>query len=152
MRLLTRLLLAGAGAATAWLLVGVVTVRAIDDPARIGLLPGLHVPLIAFAILLALSAAIRNPARAAAPTALACLASVPWWPMPVPSAALLLAGPLGWAWFVTCLACAVAWPTGRWWWWRARRVLSDTRLSPRLAAALVAVLLLVSAIHTVAPS
>src|SRR5690606_23855731 len=111
MRLLTRLVLAGACAVTAWLLTGVVTVRAIDEPIRLGLLPGLRIPLVAFACFLALSGAVRQPHRAAGAVALACLASLPWWPVPLPSAALLLAGPLGWAWFLGCLACAIVLPT-----------------------------------------
>lgn len=147
MRLLTRLVLSGACAVTAWLLTGVVTVRAIDDPIRIGLLPGLRVPLVAFAIFLAMSGAVRQPERAAAAVALACLATLPWWPVPWPPAALLLAGPLGWAWFVGCLACAIALPTGQWWWWRARRLLSHPVQAPWLAAVLAATVLAASAVH-----
>lgn len=147
MRLLTRLMLAGAAAVTAWLLTGVVTVRALDDPTRIGLLPGVHVPLIAFALLLSLTGAVRRPGAAIGPVALACLATVPWWSVPVPSAGLLLAGPLGWLWFVACLACVVVLPTGGWWWWRARRLVSDPVRAPTLAALLAGLLLIGSAIH-----
>ncbi len=147
MRLLTRLALAGAAAVTAWLLTGVVTVRALDDPTRIGLLPGVHVPLIAFAVLLALSGAVRHPGAAIGPVTLACLATLPWWPIPVPSAALLLAGPLGWVWFAGCLACAIVLPTGGWRWWRVRRLVSDPVRAPALAALLAGMLLLASAIH-----
>jgi hypothetical protein len=147
MRLLTRLVLAGACAVTAWLLTGVVTVRAVDDPIRLGLLPGLRVPLVAFATFLALSGAVRRPDKAAGAVALACLASLPWWPMPLPTAALLLAGPLGWAWFLGCLACAIVLPTGQWWWWRARRVVSDAVRAPWLAAIVAGVLLTASAVH-----
>src|SRR5690606_35167204 len=120
---------------------------ALDDPTRIGLLPGVHVPLIAFAILLALSGAVRQPGAAAGAVGLACLSTVPWWPAPVPSAALLLAGPLGWIWFTACLACVIVLPTGRWWWWRARRVVSDPVKAPALAAAVAGVLLAASAIQ-----
>jgi hypothetical protein len=147
MRLLTRLVLAGACAVTAWLLTGVVTVRAIDEPIRLGLLPGLRIPLVAFACFLALSGAVRQPHRAAGAVALACLASLPWWPVPLPSAALLLAGPLGWAWFLGCLACAIVLPTGRWWWWRMRRLVSDPVRAPWMAAVLAAALLAASAVH-----
>ncbi len=147
MRLLTRLVLSAAAALTAWLLSGVVTVRALDDPGRLGLLPGLHVPLIAFAVLLAASGALRTPAAAAGPVLLACVSTAPWWPVPLPPALLLLAGPLGWIWFVACLSCAIVWPTGHWWWWRARRFCADPRRAPLLAAGGAVLLLWASAWH-----
>lgn len=147
MRLLTRLVLSGAAASTAWLLAGLVTVRALDSPVRIGLLPGPHVLLIAFAILLASSGALRTPAAAVGPVLLGCLATAPWWPVPLPSAALLLAGPLGWGWFLACLGCAIVWPTGRWWWWRAGRLCGHPLRAPVLAAASTAILLAASAWH-----
>lgn len=141
MRLLTRLVLAGAAAVTAWLLTGVVTIRAIDDPIRIGLLPSDQVPLVAFGVLLALSGAVRRPERVAGLVALAALATLPWWPVDWPPALLLLTGPIGWAWYAACLACSIELPTGGWWWWRARRVVADPVRTPRLVAATTAVLL-----------
>lgn len=146
MRLLARLILAGAAAVTAWLLSGIVTIRAVDDPTRVGLLPGLHVLLVSLAVLLTLSAAVRRPERAAALVALACAASLPWWPVDWPPAVLLLAGPLGWAWFVGCLLAVVEVPRGGWWWWRARRVVADPVRAPRLVAGIVAALLAAAAI------
>lgn len=146
MRLLTRLILAGAAAVTAWLLSGVVTIRAVDDPTRIGLLPDVHVLLVSLALLLTLSAAVRRPERAIGLVALACASTLPWWPVPWPPAVLLLAGPLGWAWFIGCLLAVVPVPTGGWWWWRARRVVADPLRAPVLVAVLVATLLAVSAV------
>lgn len=148
MRLLTRLLLAGVCALTAWLLAGVVTVRALDDPSRLGLLPGRRELLIFFALFLALSGLVRNPGRAVAPVLLGTLATLPWWPLPVPAVTLLLGGPVGWAWFLGCLALIVRLPEGRWWWWRATRVLADPRRAPEIAAVALAALLALSAVHT----
>jgi hypothetical protein len=147
MRLLTRLLLAGVCALAAWLLAGTVTIRALDDPTRLGLLPGRSVPLVFLALFLALSATLRQPERAVLPVLLATLATLPWWPVPLPPAASLLAGPLGWAWFLACLTLAARVPSGVWWQWRAPRLFADPRRAPEIAAVVVAGLLTASALH-----
>ncbi len=146
MRLLTRLILAGAAAVTAWLLSGVVTIRAVDDTTRVGLLPGFHILLVSLALLLTLSGAVRRPERAVGRVALACAASLPWWPVDWPPAVLLLAGPLGWTWFAGCLLTIVDVPRGGWWWWRMRRVVAHPARTPALVAGLVAALLATSAL------
>src|SRR4051794_40513351 len=77
----------------AWCAAGSVTLPAQSAAER------LLVPAPLWMLVVAIAAAALVPAWRRRPwlTLPALLTTVPWWPMPVPAAALIWAGPLAWA-------------------------------------------------------
>jgi hypothetical protein len=151
MRALVPLLTAGALALGGWLATGTLTVRALDDPARIGLLAPARAflsylfPLLVLSGLgLAYASHWRTPLVA---LALVSPVMLPWLPLPVPAAWLAWTGPLAVGWWLACIAYvyadafrALARPLDGW-------IRSPAR-APWLAAAVTGIALVATAWHT----
>jgi hypothetical protein len=112
MAALVPLMTAAALALAGWLASGVVTVRSLDAPARIGLLPPPSTLLAFLLPLLALSGLWRRDDgwRAAALRVVCILlpVTVPWLPLPLPAALLAWTGPLALGWWAASVACVYA--------------------------------------------
>lgn len=109
---LVPLLTSAALALAGWLATGIVTVRSLDEPARIGLLGAPATLLLFFLPLLALSAVgarAARPWRSLARTALLGLPVVlPWLPLPLTPALLVWTGPLAVGWWLAMIAYVYA--------------------------------------------
>ena len=140
---------AAALAISGWLAAGTVTVRSLEAPARIGLLPsptlliGLFVGLLVAAVV----AAPRVWSRCGAVCLLTLPIVVPWLPVPMPVAVLVWTGPMALAWWLVIVmyACADAWP---WVAVRLRWAWADAGRAPLTAAMLTGVALAATAWHT----
>lgn len=109
MRALVPLVTAAALAITGWLASGIVTVRSIEQPARIGILPApstlvlLSIPLLALA---AASVIAGQRPRGLTLAAVGLPVVLPWLPVPWPVAVLVWTGPLAVAWWCVTVVFA----------------------------------------------
>jgi hypothetical protein len=133
------------GAFGLWFTAGSIAASAADRHApRIGVLPSIWWLAGAVLAAVALAMAARR-ARPVAPLLLAAIAALPWLPFAVPSAFLAWTGPLC-IWLWVAVVAAIVLPSIRantpiaW-----RRLVSDPRRAPALAAALAAVVYLAAA-------
>ncbi len=175
MRALVPLVTAAALAIGGWLALGVVTIRSLDDPSRIGLLPPPRTLLVIFVSLVALAfvapggrlgqpplpkprrrwwpappeSRLGRQSRRPAGHVVLLLTPVvlPWLPLPLPPALLAWTGPLAIGWWLACIAYVYADAfTGLA--ARARAVLVSPVLAPVAAALVTGVLLAATAWHT----
>ncbi|HTU99238.1 MAG TPA: hypothetical protein VMF13_01775 [Luteitalea sp.] len=156
MRALMPLFTAAALAVGGWLAWGIVTVRSLDDPSRIGLLPPLPLLPALFVALAAIgvlaSRLTAPPRRQPVAPALALMAPVvlPWLPLPVPQVWLVWTGPLAVGLWIGAIACVHADAFAR----AASRVqrwgdlLTQPRTAPWMAAVVTGAALLATALHT----
>lgn len=151
MRALVPLMTAAALALAGWLASGVVTVRSLHAPARIGLLPPLPTLVALLLPLLALSwvqrAAAASPRRSWSAFCLLIPVALPWLPLPLLAGWYAWTGPLALAWWAASVAYvygdALA-RLGRPW----RTALVSPRTAPTLASLMAGVLLSTAAWHT----
>jgi hypothetical protein len=114
MRPLVPLITAAALALAGWLAAGIVTVRSVHPPARIGLLPPLWTPVLLLVALLVVEGvgrlrASRAPSRRlVAVAALVAPVFLPWLPVPLPVALLVWTGPLALGWWLASIAYVYA--------------------------------------------
>ena len=149
MAVLVPLLTVAALAIAGWLASGLVTVRSLEMPSRIGLLSPPQTLLAFLLPLLALAAVASRSDRRTSPAATRLGAVIlllipivlPWLPLPLPAALLLWTGPLALAWWLVAVAytyadafVAIARPLVR--------VVQSPRHAPVAAAILTGTLLL----------
>ncbi len=158
MRALVPLMTASVLAIAGWLASGIVTVRSLDDPARVGLLglPRAVLSLILFLLVLSgyAGGAGHRTRLAASPigslVAVAFLAApvaLPWLPVPVPAALLAWTGPLAVGWWLACIAYVYADAfvvLGR----PIARIAQSPTRAPILAAVVTGIALATTAWHT----
>lgn len=125
-------LLAAAGVGVAvWCAAGTVSVASATDAATRVLAPAPWWVLVGAIVLAALVPGWRRSPVTAVP---ALLSTLPWWPVPLPTVALIWTGPM--AWLPIIVALGAAFGTG----WLGRVGQRLRAHEPRRASALVAVL------------